>query len=73
MEMRVATKRFLLLNNAENFDEAIADSNLPHAPPHMLGVMNLRGVVIPIIDLAERLGVHGSVDTPLRLTVSNCS
>jgi purine-binding chemotaxis protein CheW len=29
---------------------------LPHAPPFVLGVVNLRGVVLPIIDLAVRLG-----------------
>jgi purine-binding chemotaxis protein CheW len=29
---------------------------LPHAPPYVRGVINLRGVVLPIIDLAERLG-----------------
>jgi purine-binding chemotaxis protein CheW len=30
---------------------------LPHAPRYMLGVVNLRGVVLPIIDLAARLGL----------------
>ncbi|MCP8939278.1 chemotaxis protein CheW [Alsobacter sp. SYSU M60028] len=29
---------------------------LPDAPPYMLGVINLRGQVIPIYDLAARLG-----------------
>lgn len=29
---------------------------LPHAPSHVLGVINLRGAVIPIIDLAAKLG-----------------
>jgi purine-binding chemotaxis protein CheW len=29
---------------------------LPHAPMFVLGVVNLRGVVLPIIDLAVRLG-----------------
>jgi len=28
----------------------------PHAPPAVLGVINLRGLVLPIIDLAQRLG-----------------
>ncbi|KAA9007971.1 chemotaxis protein CheW [Histidinibacterium aquaticum] len=30
---------------------------LPHAPDHVLGVMNLRGAVIPIFDLAAKLGL----------------
>ena len=29
---------------------------LPHAPVFVLGVVNLRGVVLPIVDLAVRLG-----------------
>ena len=29
---------------------------LPHAPRFVRGVINLRGVVLPILDLAERLG-----------------
>ncbi|EYD75092.1 Positive regulator of CheA protein activity (CheW) [Rubellimicrobium mesophilum DSM 19309] len=34
-----------------------AVTTLPHAPRHFLGVMNLRGAVIPVIDLALRLGL----------------
>lgn len=29
---------------------------LPHSPSYVLGVINLRGAVIPIIDLAAKLG-----------------
>jgi len=29
---------------------------LPHSPPYVLGVINLRGAVIPILDLAAKLG-----------------
>lgn len=29
---------------------------IPHAQPDVLGVINLRGAVIPIVDLAARLG-----------------
>ncbi len=31
-------------------------TTLPHSPDYVLGVMNLRGAVIPIIDLAAKLG-----------------
>lgn len=31
---------------------------IPHAPPEVLGVMNLRGAVIPIVDLARKLGME---------------
>lgn len=30
---------------------------LPHSSPYMRGVINLRGTVLPIIDLAKRLGI----------------
>lgn len=30
---------------------------MPHAPSHVLGVINLRGVVLPIVDMSLRLGM----------------
>lgn len=30
---------------------------VPHSPPDVIGVMNLRGLVIPIIDLSRKLGM----------------
>lgn len=30
---------------------------LPHAPDYVLGLINLRGAVLPVIDLARRLGL----------------
>ena len=31
-------------------------TQLPHSPSYMLGVINLRGMVLPIIDLSARMG-----------------
>lgn len=31
---------------------------LPHAPSYMKGVINLRGTVLPVMDLSERLGLQ---------------
>ena len=36
---------------------------MPHAPPYVLGVINLRGAVLPIIDLGARLGLTTSEPT----------
>ena len=36
---------------------------IPHAPSDVIGVMNLRGSVIPIIDLAQKLGMKSAVAT----------
>ena len=36
---------------------------LAHSPSHVLGVINLRGTVIPVIDMALRLGLEAIVPT----------
>ncbi|TCP88268.1 CheW protein [Rhizobium sp. PP-CC-2G-626] len=36
---------------------------IPHAPADVIGVMNLRGAVIPIIDLARKLGMKSTEPT----------
>lgn len=33
---------------------------IPHAPKDVIGVMNLRGTVIPVIDLANKLGMSST-------------
>ena len=33
---------------------------LPHAPDYMLGMINLRGQILPVIDFAARLGLPAS-------------
>lgn len=37
-------------------------TSLPHAPHFVKGVINLRGTVLPIIDLAARLGLQSEGD-----------
>ncbi|MFZ5669521.1 MAG: chemotaxis protein CheW [Pseudomonadota bacterium] len=32
-------------------------TRLPHSPPFVRGVLNLRGTVLPVVDLAARLGL----------------
>lgn len=34
---------------------------IPHAPAYVVGMMNLRGLVIPIIDLARKLGMPDAI------------
>ncbi|MDX3926407.1 MAG: chemotaxis protein CheW [Shinella sp.] len=36
---------------------------MPHAPHYVLGVINLRGAVLPIVDLSLRLGMKPSEPT----------
>lgn len=37
---------------------------IPHAPGFVMGVINLRGMVLPIVDLAARFGHPPTVATP---------
>lgn len=37
-------------------------TSLPHSPGYVRGVINLRGTVLPIIDLACRLGMDAKTD-----------
>jgi purine-binding chemotaxis protein CheW len=33
-------------------------TKIPHAPPHVLGVLNLRGSIVPIVDLRMRFALE---------------
>ena len=43
-----------------------AATPIPHAPADVVGVMNLRGAVIQIIDLALKLGMKSTTPTERR-------
>ncbi len=38
-------------------------TSLPHSPPYVRGVINLRGAVLPVVDLAMRLGLPAEEPT----------
>lgn len=44
-------------------------TSVPHSPVGVLGVMNLRGSVIPIYDLAARLGLAETPENPRNVIV----
>jgi len=41
----------------------------PQAPPYLVGLLDLRGTVIPVIDLALRLGLSAPKPTPMSVIV----
>ncbi len=47
----------------------ITSTPLPHAPSHIKGMINLRGVVLAIVDLAERLGLPTREPDPSSVVV----
>ncbi|MEM9796614.1 MAG: chemotaxis protein CheW [Pseudomonadota bacterium] len=42
---------------------------LPHAPTYMRGMVNLRGSVLPVMDLAQRLGSPPTADNPRNVII----
>ena len=42
---------------------------LPRAPGFVRGVINLRGIVLPVVDLAERLGFNPAEPTPRHVII----
>ncbi|KAA0699488.1 chemotaxis protein CheW [Neorhizobium sp. P12A] len=42
---------------------------MPHAPSYMKGVINLRGEVLPIIDLSLRLGMQPAEPSPRHVII----
>lgn len=38
-------------------------SRLPHAPPHLLGMLDVRGRGVPVVDLRLKLGFEPAADT----------
>lgn len=42
---------------------------LPHAPPFMRGMVNLRGSVLPVMDLAQRMGRPATADDPRNVII----
>lgn len=46
-----------------------ASTTLPQAPDYVLGVINLRGAVLPVIDLRARLGMGSSEPTASHVVI----
>ena len=42
---------------------------LPHAQPYVKGVVNLRGSVVPVVDLSSRLGLGGTEPGPRHVII----
>lgn len=46
-------------------------TRIANAPPHLLGVTNLRGVIVPIVDLRMRFGLEAAYDAATVTIVLN--
>ena len=48
--------------NVQEFKGYCAVTPVPNMPPHLRGVMNLRGVIIPVFDLRVRFGLEAALN-----------
>src|SRR5438067_1838812 len=46
-----------------------APTSIPQAPDWVRGVINLRGVIVPILDLRARFGMAPTLPTPMHVVV----
>lgn len=44
-------------------------TTIPNAPPHVKGVMNLRGTVVPVVDLRARFGMDATTYTKFSVII----
>ena len=44
-------------------------TRIPYSPPHVLGVINLRGAVVPVIDLRTRFGLEAAAYGPTTVVI----
>jgi purine-binding chemotaxis protein CheW len=71
---------FKLLNEDMAIEVSLVESiikyqtitKIPHAPGHVIGITNLRGNIVPVIDLKTRLGISQSErDDDTRIIVAS--
>ena len=44
-------------------------TTIPNAPPHVRGVINLRGIIVPIFDLRAWFGMGTTAPTPMHVVI----
>jgi purine-binding chemotaxis protein CheW len=58
LSVRIGAQEFAMdIRSIREIRGWIASTHLPHAPSYIKGMINLRGTVLVVIDLAERLGL----------------
>ncbi len=61
LSVRLGTQEFAMdIRSIREIRGWIASTQLPYAPSFIKGMINLRGSVLVVIDLAQRLGLAGS-------------
>ncbi len=59
LSVRIGEQEFAMdIRSIREIRGWIASTHLPHAPSYIKGMINLRGTVLVVIDLADRLGLQ---------------
>ena len=46
------------INNVENIEKVLPITRVPYSSPYVRGVVNLRGIIVPVVDLRARFGLE---------------
>lgn len=58
------------IGSVQEINRAVEVTRIPNSPPHVQGVMNLRGKIIPVVDLRRLLGFQArTADKQSRIIV----
>ena len=68
---KIDTEEFAVdIGSVQEINRAIEITRIPNSPPHIQGVMNLRGKIIPVVDLRRMLGFQArAADKESRIIV----
>ena len=70
LSVRIGAQEFAMdIRSIREIRGWIASTHLPHAPSFIKGMINLRGTVLVVIDLAERLGLPSQEPNPASVVV----
>ena len=70
LSFEVGTQTYCVpVNSVREIRGVTPPTQLPDAPPYVRGVINLRGQVMPVIDLSERLGKGIAADSARQVII----
>ncbi len=60
------------IHNVENIEKKVSITRVPHTKNYIMGIINLRGNIIPVIDLRTRFGLENKdFDDDVRIIIVN--
>ncbi|MDN5351470.1 MAG: purine-binding chemotaxis protein CheW [Clostridiales bacterium] len=51
------------IQNVENIEKVLPITRIPYTPSYVKGVINLRGIIVPVVDLRNRFGFESTQTT----------